>query len=37
MPMQKITDHLLKLAGVVKSADVIDMAERKNIQDEKSA
>jgi integrase len=31
MPMQKITDHLLKLAGIVKSADVVDISEHKKI------
>lgn len=38
IPMQKITDHILKLAGMVKSADVIDISgHQNNLQDEKSA
>lgn len=38
VPMQKITDHLLKLAGVVKSADVVDISEHKrNLQNHKTA
>jgi integrase len=31
IPMQKITDHLLKLAGAVKSADVVNISEHKKI------
>ncbi|VVC74993.1 Putative prophage CPS-53 integrase [Aquicella siphonis] len=29
VPMQKITDHLLKLAGIMKSAEVVNIADHK--------